>query len=315
MLDPSLGAVAGAHAYFGSEEPSNPAQSCEFYRSIVQKSLAGRVERDIDDSIFLSMDTDFVQSVHTAYRSLGEAGLPESEFKIYALQDLFIGQYVLLANDARRQLCAVRSVEWPLKPQESDRWRAVPLLSLSDSPSKPFGFDIHPDYQFWLCDKIINADYRESIRHAVHRKALGAFCSYFSIEFKAKTDDRRTVENQVAAAGSISLYNRYRLKLDACPRPTSQQLIMVRHYGLTMEKEDWAVWLFEPKIADEAWAGCKIRKLDDGTCKAEHGVRRLLEWINEIHRWGLCEYALECEDDVKRILSRAPNMRVSAIGS
>ena len=262
MVDLSLGSMAGAYAYFGSEPPSNPAKSQECYRSIVQKSLAGRVEQDIDDSIFLPMDIDFVQSVHTAYRSLREAGLPESEFKIYALQDLFIGQYVLLVNDARRQLCAVRSVEWPLEPQEFDRWHAVPLLSLSNSPSKPFGFDIHPDCQFWLCDKTINTDYRESIHHVVHRKALGAFCPYFSIEFKLTTGDKRIVENQVAAAGSISLYNRYRLKLDACPQPTSQQLKMVRHYGLTMEKEDWAVWLFQPKIVDEAWAGCNKKFAD-----------------------------------------------------
>jgi hypothetical protein len=314
--DLSLGSVGGAHAYFGSETPSNPAR--EFYRSIVQKSLAGRVERDIDDGIFLSMDADFVQSVHTAYRCLGEGKVPEPEFKLYACQHLFIWQYALLANDARRQLCAIRSAEWPLKPHESDLypWRAPPLLSRNHSPLKPFGFDIHPDCQFWLSDKILNADYRESINHLVHCKAFGAFCPYFSIEFKATTDDTRIVENQVAVAGSISLFNRYLLKLDAYPQPTPEQLKPVRHYGLTMEKEKWTVWLFEPKIADDGWAGCKTRKLDRGTCMTEQGVRRLLSWINEIHRWGLCEYALGCEEDIKYILSRAPiNMKVSAIGS
>ena len=315
--DLSLGSVGGAHPYFGSDPPSDPAKSHEFYKSVVEKSLAGRVERDIDDSIFLSTDTDFVQSVHRAYRSLGEAGLPESEFKAYAQEKLFIGQYSLLEND-RRQHFAVRSVEWSLKPLEFDLWRAPPLISLSDSDSsfKPFGFDIYPDCQFWVCDQIINADYRAEIPHVVHRKALGAFCPYFSIEFKPTIGDTRIVENQVAAAGSVSLYNRYCLKLDAHPQPTPEQLKMVRHYGLTMENANWTVWRFEPKMANEAWAGCRMRRLDRGTCMAEQGVRRLLSWINEIHRWGLCEYALECEDDIKHILSGAPiNMKVSVIGA
>jgi hypothetical protein len=319
MVDLRLGSVGGAHAYFGSEPPSDPAKSEEFYRSIIQKSLAGRVEQDIDDSIFRSTNTDFVQSVHRAYRSLGEAELPESEFKAFAQENLLIGQYVLLANDSTRQLCAVRSVEWSLKPHASSGlWCAPPLISLSesDSPSKPFGFDIYPDCQFWICDKIINAEYRAHVRHAVHRKALGAFCPYFSIEFKSTTGDQRIVENQVAAAGLISLYNRYQLKLDAHPQPTPEQLKMVRHYGLTMENANWTVWLFEPKIANEAWVGCRMRKLDCGTCMAEKEVDGLLSWINEIHRWGLCEYVLGCEDDIKQILSRAPiKMRISVIGA
>ena len=220
------------------------------------------------------------------------------------------------ANDATRQLCAVRSLEWSLKPLESDRWLEPPLISLSDSPIKPFGFYIYPDCQFWICDKIINAKYRAKIHHVVHRKALGAFCPYFSIEFKPTIGDKRVVENQVAAAGSISLYNRYRLKLAANPLPTSEQLKMVRHYGLTMENANWAVWVFEPTIANEAWVGCRMRKLDSGTCMAEPGVDGLLSWINEIHRWGLCEYALGCEDDVKHVMSRAPfTVRVPAIGA
>ena len=307
--DLSLGAVAGAHAYFGSETPPDLSRSRDFYKSIVEESLAGRNERDINDSIFLPLDADFIRSVHTAYRSLVEAGLPEPEFQAYACEKLFVGQYVLLASDATRQLCAVRSVQWSLKPSIFDarQWHTPPLLSPNNPPAKPFDFDIYPDCQFWLCDKILNAEYRDSISHVVHCKALGTFCPYFSIEFKATTDNTRTVVNQVTAAGSVSLFNRYQLKLDAHSQPTLEQLKSVLHFGLTMEKETWTVWLFEPKIANEAWAGCKIQNLDGGTCKTEQGVRRLLSWINEIHRWGLCKYALGCEDDIKRIVDRAPN--------
>ena len=314
-----LGVVTGAHAYFGSDTPSNPSQSREFYLSVVQNALAGRAERDIDDSIFLSMDANFVKSVQRAYRRLGEARASESEFKAYACQALFIRQYDVLTEDVERQLCAVRLLEMSLKPCESDvlrMWRAPPLLSSNQPPSKFFGFDIYPDCQFWLSDKILNADYRRHASRVVHCKTWGTFCPYFSIEFKATTVGRRVVGNQVVAAGLISLFNRYQLKLDAYPQVVPEQFKLVRHYGLTMEKEVWAVWFFEPKIVNGAWAGCIIRAIDAGTCLAEGGVVGLLQWINEIHRWGLCEYALGCEEDIKQILSRgSTNLRISAIGS
>ncbi|KIX01438.1 uncharacterized protein Z518_09164 [Rhinocladiella mackenziei CBS 650.93] len=249
--------VAGAYAYFGSETPPDSVNSREFYRSVVQKSLTGRVERDIDDSIFLSMDCVFVEYVCTVYRSLGEADVPESEFKICAFQNLFIGEYTLLANDATRPLCAIRSAEWSLKPCRSPQqseWLAPPL-SPDHSSLKPLGFDIYSGCQFWLCHKILNASYRTKAGLFVHCKRKGTFCPYFSIEFKATTDDMRTMVNQLAAVGLISLFNRYHLKLKAHPpRLALEQLEHVRH-GLTMERQNWMVDLFESKIASGAWAG------------------------------------------------------------
>lgn len=149
----------------------------------------------------------------------------------------------------------------------------------------------------------------------MHRKALGAFLSLFSIEFAAKLESTQIVVNRVVAAGSASLFNRYQLKLYAYPHPNPEQFELVRHFGLTMEKDEWILWLFAPKIVDGAWTGCKVIHLDGGTCRTEQGVRRLLPWINEIHRWGLYEYALGCEDDIKHILSRDPiKIRVSEVG-
>jgi len=136
-----VSSVGGAHAYFGSNPPSNPAQLREFYLSMVQKALVGRAERDIDDSIFLSVDDNFVKSVQMIYRRMGEAHVSEAEFKAYACRHLFIRQYSVLTEDVERQLCAVQLVEMSLKPRESDdfcMWHAPPLLSSSQPPSKFF---------------------------------------------------------------------------------------------------------------------------------------------------------------------------------
>jgi hypothetical protein len=191
---PSMGYLAGAYAYFGSKMPPNPAESREFYRGIAREFLVGRAERDVNDSIFLSMDDVFIQSVHRSYRVLGQAGLPEAEFKAYACQNLFIGQHDILENDAARRLSAVRSLQWSLKPHEFE-WHTPPLLSPDNPPLKPYDFDIYPNCQFWLCDKILNANYRDAVTQLGHCKALDTFCPYFSIEFKAKLESTRTVVN------------------------------------------------------------------------------------------------------------------------
>ena len=144
--DPSVGYLAGAQTYFDSKIPPNLAESREFYRGIVQDFLAGRVERDINDSIFMSMDNIFIHSVHRAYRILGEAGFPEAEFNAYACQNHFIGQYDILESDATRRLSAVQSLQWSLKPREFDEhvWHTPPLLPPNNFPSKPYDFDIYP---------------------------------------------------------------------------------------------------------------------------------------------------------------------------
>lgn len=111
-------------------------------------------------------------------------------------------------------------------------WHTPPLLPPNNFPSKPYDFDIYPDCQFWLCDKILNADHRETVSQLVHCKALGTFYPYFSIEFKAKLESTPIVVNQVVAAGSVSLFNRYQLKLHAYPHPNQEQFELVRSFRI-----------------------------------------------------------------------------------
>lgn len=43
--------------------------------------------------------------------------------------------------------------------------------------------------------------------------------------------------------------------------------------------------------------------LDQRDCTHAFDVIRLVEWINEIHRWGLLIRARACEMDIKRVLT------------
>jgi hypothetical protein len=61
------------------------------------------------------------------------------------------------------------------------------------------------------------------------------------------------------------------------------------------------------------WQGCTVRELAAGDCTKRSSVKVIVEWINEIHRWGMCVHAPSCENDVKSVL-KGMGVRVSQVG-
>ena len=77
-----------------------------------------------------------------------------------------------------------------------------------------------------------------------------------TIEFKKDDFDDVVAENQVAAASSVSLYNRFRLKEKALRvsgmQWTSQKLNFIQHYCITMKGSTYAVWLGTPIVTENS---------------------------------------------------------------
>ena len=46
-----------------------------------------------------------------------------------------------------------------------------------------------------------------------------------------------------------------------------------------------------------------------GDCTRRWGVMRLIDWLNEIHCWGLTVHARHCERDIKI------SMKINSVGS
>lgn len=55
-----------------------------------------------------------------------------------------------------------------------------------------------------------------------------------------------------------------------------------------------------------------MTRLVGADCTDEYGVRELVDWINEIHRWGLSEHGPGCERDIKAVL-RLGGVRTSDV--
>ena len=88
----------------------------------------------------------------------------------------------------------------------------------------------------------------------------------------------------------------------------------VRHYGLITTNGGWEIWYLKPKTFND-WTGCTMTPLHEGDFETTQGIQDLIDWINEIHRWGITAHARGCRNDVKSILLSEKNKRVSALGN
>jgi hypothetical protein len=149
-------------------------------------------------------------------------------------------------------------------------------------------------------------------------------CPYFTVEFKRDGEPDDVAIKQVAAAGSIALYNRFRLYRNALQSHAIKESIAwtptpateIRHFGLTCVGSTFSLWVLKPATTEGGdWAGCTMERLRGGDCEASvHNTKVLVEWINEIHRWGVTMHGPACKDEIKVCLQR-DGVRTSDIGS
>ncbi|KAL9116464.1 MAG: hypothetical protein Q9187_007011, partial [Circinaria calcarea] len=201
-------------------------------------------------------------------------------------------------------------------PDDDMLWQIPPVLE--GRQGTDWSFDLRPDCSYWLSLRAFNPRYRGGhLRNAAYVVNNRITCPYFTVEFKRDGDGQSVAINQVAAAGSLALYNRYRLRNDALKASkrdcNSDHTGPLRHYALTFVGPLFDVWMLQvaPVGADGCWTGCTMRRLYGADCTDEYGVRDLVDWVNEIHRWGLSRHGPSCEQDIKTVL-RVGGVRTSA---
>ena len=145
-------------------------------------------------------------------------------------------------------------------------------------------------------------------------------CPYFTIEFKKDDSDSLSAENQVASAAALALYNRFRLRRQRfriSQKPWGKRHAQVlKHYGATFMGCTFNIWCIEPKLTEESeWEGCCMTRMYFGNCMSRPNVLNLIDWINEIHCWGLTVHGPSCERDIKSCMGdRSSGFRISNIG-
>jgi hypothetical protein len=282
-------------------------------------------------SVWLESGDDFIGEILREYDCMTERGLCEAEFASYARETLLKRERrvrVREQDDHGRGCRAERMIELVAKPDTDGPWMIPPLvenqfITLGDTPYTDYGFDLRPDCAYWLSLQAFSPDYKSYIGE--HTLVLDdtITCPYLTIEFKRDNSGQQAALNQVAAASALALYNRFLLRkasLELRKQKWDQQhLKPLKHYGITFTGSQYSVWCIRVQVTKKyQWSGCAMERVCQGTCRVPHGVRDLIDWINEIHCWGLTINGPECQNDVKssiRAKESSSGIRVSEFGS
>jgi hypothetical protein len=267
--------------------------------------------------IWLETDPDFLQELSEEYHCMVQNNLCEAEFATLTKEKLLKAEPRRLKIPEDRKWRTERMIELVAKPSEPKRWEAPPILH-SSKIAAAYNFDIRPDCAYWLSLRAFNKEWRRRVREYILVMYKRVTCPYFTIEFKRDESEDTVAENQVATAGALALYNRYLLRAKCLRHAKSawqeQDKTDVRHYGATFGGSEFALWCFEPVLSDNGdWRGCTMSRIFGDSCDEEEGVRSFVQWVNEIHAWGLQMYGPACQRDLKRCLHET-GVRVSDIG-
>lgn len=307
---------------FNTEPPPDREHTAEHYSNAVEdyhKTLGSKEEISM---IWVTEEQESCNICAMEYEHLNKIGVPEREYELLALEKILLQTRRTQLSRPVRQAKVIRLAEQSLRPRP--RWIEPPLFD--SKAGKSFDYNIFPDCQYYLSQSLFNQNYVSYLSNIVAITARQALLPYFTIEFKRDEKSPTTLRNQLAAAASISLYNRYELKRKGLgvrdKHKTAQKSKEkaaevddwkhVQHYGLSMESSDWKIWRIEPELPKHSWNGCKMELLAEGDCITDSGVFSLAQWVNEIHLWAHTEYSRDCEMDVKQVLS-SRGVRVSNI--
>ena len=139
-------------------------------------------------------------------------------------------------------------------------------------------------------------------------------CPYLTVEFKRDDNLLEKAIDQAATFGALALYNRYRLRnLAVSDRWAHEQECQLRHYVLTITKSKYKLWCIRPNLKDGKWNGCDMTKIFVASLTSGQGVKNFVDWVNEVHRWGLKNHIESCERDIK-LIAKKHDYRVSMEG-
>ncbi|KAL1615015.1 hypothetical protein SLS56_011964 [Neofusicoccum ribis] len=241
-------------------------------------------------------DDDFIRTVQSEYKSMVGNSMNEAEFSLYALTDIFMNERrnPHFVYEEGNQCWLPERLVQPVNKPDGDKWRAPPAVA---RPSN-YSWDIRPDCVYLLSLRAFRLGFRSKVREHVSVLQNRVVCPYLTLEFKKDSDKNMSrARHQVAIAACIALYNRWELKRSRIAEWTDDHRSQLGHYCLTFMSSTWDVWHVTPKTFTE-WSGCRMRRVYSGNCTIRNDVVQLVNWINEIHYWGLTVHSPGCKDDI-----------------
>ena len=313
-IDPA-GFPVLAHVHFGVDEPARGRDEKEHYT---------QVRGAFDTNVWVEGSDTLLNFITASYKRMTRRHLCEEEFASFAKENLLKQERSLLDESRQGVWKTERMLQLVVKADRNSLWKIPPLIfdpkSVRQKGYQEYNFDIRPDCCYWLNVFAYNQEYVSQVETWTYVHQQEITCPYLTIEFKRDHASEEQARLQVVAAAAVALYNRFELRNRRLQTQGAQWTEalrkVIRHYGLTFSGSKYTVWVIEPRSSTSAWDGCVMRRLAFGYCEHIADVRKLVQWINEIHCWGLTTHARRCQKDVKLTMEahqRSSGQRVSDI--
>lgn len=333
-VNPIKTVSSGAHKYFGTVCDTGTDSDSDGDGDTVIDTDYKRLEGLDHIKIWVDASEANCEEITAEYKEMVRQRLVEAEFATFAKEELLKG--VRRADPIRKdeQFRIQRMVNPSLPVNDPSHWRKPPCLDEADNEVHNWRWDVRPDCSYWISLRGFNEKWQSEVQNITYVKG-NITCPYFTIEFKRDDDEEKTgavtpAMKQVAAAGSIALYNRFLLWRRAladndvvearkAKRPGKAKgqswsptpIDEVRHFGMTLAGSSYTAWVLKPQCNEGEWVGCTMERLQTGDCSSlAADTEKLIHWINEIHRWGLTVHGPACKREIK-ICLRAAKVRTS----
>jgi hypothetical protein len=141
-----------------------------------------------------------------------------------------------------------------------------------------------------------------------------------TINLQRNTQKRKQSEAQVFASATTFLHTIYESWHKANSKFSALIPPYIKHYGLTFVGENyWAIFETVPDVDSQGnWLGCTTRQIGHGGYDTYEDYFRLVRRINQIHWWGLKEFAegiLKSGAVVDNSITKASQLDTSASSS
>ena len=193
---------------------------------------------------------------------------------------------------------------------------------------------VRPAMAYWLRRETIPEEYGHLVQSHMYvtcRKLIGP---YLTVMIRDGDDEhsKKVLFHRLTMVCSVAVYNRFLLKTKNGQEQevTSDDMdLHLRHYGLVFYKMSYQIWYCSPKIFDKShehaenssprkptaaasltapqqkcvkgqWKGFVMKELMNGDLSEIGGVRELVEYINDIHQWGLTVHGPAIKNDFYR---------------
>jgi hypothetical protein len=288
------------YSYFRTGLPPSGTSSADHYNGV-----HGSPGSPIKSKVWLDVSKSSTDSIAKEYQTMNARRLCEDEFASFAKEEFLRRDYRDLDPDTRFWTVD-RMVKLTLMPGKL--LEVPPIVEEGEDSIANFRFHLFPDCMYWISLHGFNPDYRSAIKGQTYVvDDSEVTCPYLTVEFRKDGTSKDQVENQVAAVSALMLYNRYYLRLE---RLKAQKVLIdqssfedVMHFGLTFCGAICEIFICQPTLTERGeWNGCRMSLINSYNCTRSREVKFAVEWLNEIHFWGMHVHGKGCENDLKGYL-------------